>query len=298
MEIKSNCFDIVILGHIAKDIVEIDGISQNSLGGAVYYGGIAGSHMGLKISVITRLKKGDFSILEVFKKNGIKYFAYPSEQTSGLKNIYSSHNMEFRDYQPLGFAGLFKKEEIPTINTKYFVIGPIVSGEVNVQLLKFIYEKYPDKICLDIQGFIRVRENNKVSYKNISQDKKELILSKVKILKLDQTEVLILTNQKDIIKASKELINLGPEEILITHERGITINASNNISFFPWKNKRTLGRTGRGDTAFISYIGSRISKSPEEALKFSAALTSLKLESYGPFSLPLFQVYDLIEKEY
>ncbi|MFX1322860.1 MAG: hypothetical protein ACFFAQ_14580 [Promethearchaeota archaeon] len=298
MEIKSNYFDIVILGHIAKDIVEIDGISQNSLGGAVYYGGIAGSHMGLKISVITRLKKGDFSILEIFKKNGIKYFAYPSEQTSGLKNIYSSHNMEFRYYQPLGFAGLFKKEEIPTINTKYFVIGSIVSGEVNVQLLKFIHEKYPDKICLDIQGFIRVRENNKVFYKNISQDKKELILSKVKILKLDQTEVLILTNQKDITKASKELINLGPEEILITHERGITINASNNIYFFPWKNKRTLGRTGRGDTAFISYIGSRISKSPEEALKFSAALTSLKLESYGPFSLPLFQVYDLIEKEY
>lgn len=298
MERMSNDYDIVILGHIAKDIDEIDGVSKNSIGGAVYYGGIAGSHMGLKISVITRLKKEDFSILKIFKKNEIRYFAYPSKQTSGLKNIYSSHNMEFRDYQPLGFAGLFKKEEIPFIKTKYFVIGPIFSGEVNMRLLKYIHEQYPDKICLDIQGFIRAREDNKVYYKKISLKKKEQILSKVKILKLDQTEAFILTNQKSITKASKELINFGPEEILITHERGITVNALNNIYFFPWKNNQILGRTGRGDTAFISYIGSRISKSPEEALKFSAALTSLKLENEGPFSLPLVQVYNLIEKEY
>jgi len=30
--------DIVILGHIAKDIIEIDNESYTSLGGAVYYG--------------------------------------------------------------------------------------------------------------------------------------------------------------------------------------------------------------------------------------------------------------------
>ena len=104
--------EIVILGHIAKDIIKVDNESYTSLGGAVYYGGIAGSHMGLKITVITRLRKEDFEFLSVFKKNGIKYYAYPSEETSGLKNIYSSSNMEFRSYEPLGFAGLFKKEEI------------------------------------------------------------------------------------------------------------------------------------------------------------------------------------------
>ena len=65
--------DIVILGHIAKDIIEVDGTSLSSIGGAVYYGGITGSHMGLKISVITKLKEADYPILEVFKKNGIIY---------------------------------------------------------------------------------------------------------------------------------------------------------------------------------------------------------------------------------
>ena len=290
--------DIVILGHIAKDIIELDGKSYKSIGGAVYYGGIAGAQIGLKIAVITRLKKEDFIILNVFEKSGIKYFAYPSKQTSGLKNIYSSENIEHREYEPLGFAGLFVKQEIPEIITKYFVIGPIIAGEVDLELLDYISSKYPKKVCLDIQGFIRKIEGRKVFYESISMEEKEHILSKVKILKIDQKEAEVLTNQKDIVQATRELFEFGPEEILVTHQKGITVNAFNDIFFFPWKNRSFLGRTGRGDTAFISYLSARLTKNPDEALKFSAALTSLKLELPGPFSLPLSQVEKLIKEAY
>ncbi|TKJ19194.1 MAG: hypothetical protein CEE43_16120 [Promethearchaeota archaeon Loki_b32] len=290
--------DIVILGHIAKDIIEIDGKSHDSLGGAVYYGGVAGSHMGLKITVITRLNEEDFDILNVFKKNGINYYAYPSEQTSGLKNIYSSKNMEYRDYEPLGFAGLFRKEEIPEINTKFFVIGPIIAGEVDLELLEYAKSKYPRNLCLDIQGFMRFRKNGRVFYSTLSQKEKKQTISNINVLKLDQTEAEILTNQKTIASAAKNLIQFGAKEILITHERGISIFTLTKSFFFPWKNTSSMGRTGRGDTAFISYLGSRITKDPEQSLKFAAALTSLKLEAPGPFNLPLYQVESLIKKEY
>jgi len=291
--------DIVILGHLARDTIEIDGTSYTSLGGAVYYGGIAGSHMGLKIIVITRLKEEDFSLLEVFKKNGIKYIAYPSEETSGLRNIYSSKNMEFRDYKPLGFAGLFKKEEIPEFKSppKFFVLGNIIAGEVGLELLKYIKVKYSN-VCLDIQGFIRFRNHGKVFYSPLSLKEKKEIISNIHVLKLDQTEAEILTANKNIDQAAKELTKLGPDEILITHEKGISLYISNTKFNFPWKNKSSIGRTGRGDTAFISYLGSRLTKTPEESLKFAAALTSLKIESPGPFSLPLFQVENLIKEEY
>lgn len=290
--------DIVILGHIAKDIIEIDGKSHDSLGGAVYYGGVAGSHMGLKITVITRLNEVDFDILNVFKKNGISYYAYPSEQTSGLKNIYSSKNMEYRDYEPLGFAGLFRKEEIPEINTKFFVIGPIIAGEVDLELLEYVKSKYPRNLCLDIQGFMRFRKDGRVFYSTLSQKEKKQTISNINVLKLDQTEAEILTNQKTIASAAKNLIQFGAKEILITHERGISIFTLTKSFFFPWKNTSSMGRTGRGDTAFISYLGSRITKDPEQSLKFATALTSLKLEAPGPFNLPLYQVESLIKKEY
>jgi len=127
---------------------------------------------------------------------------------------------------------------------------------------------------------------------------KKQILSNTSVLKLDQTEAEVLTGHQNVNGAGKELIEFGPNEILITHEEGISVFLSYKSFFFPWKNKSSLGRTGRGDTAFISYLGSRITKNPEKSLKFAAALTSLKLEIPGPFNLPLDQVEDLIKKEY
>ncbi len=291
--------DIVILGHIAKDIILIDGKSKIATGGAVYYGGIAGSHMGLKIIVITRLKKEDFPVLEEFKKHGVRYFAHPSKETSGLKNIYSSQNMEYRTCKPLGFAGLFKKDEIPDIKTRFFVLGPIITGEIDIPLLEHLADKYPDKICIDIQGFVRIRDKaeDKVFFQNLPLKEKELILSKVKILKVDHAEAEALTGKNDIRDATKILSTFGPSEILVTHEEGISVYAEDQLFFYPWKYRYIKGRTGRGDTAFISYVGSRITKSIDESLKFAVALTSLKLESPGPFTLPLYQVQSLL-KEY
>ncbi|MHA2391882.1 MAG: hypothetical protein ACXAEX_07920 [Promethearchaeota archaeon] len=290
--------DIVILGHLAKDIIEVDGKSHTSLGGAVYYGGIAGSHMGLKITVITRLSKKDFQFLSILTKNGIKYYAYPSKETSGLKNLYSSKNMEFREYKPLGFAGLFRKEEIPEIKTKFFVLGPIIAGEIDLELLNFIKSKYPENLCLDIQGFIRLRDDKKVFYSPLSLKEQKEVISDINVLKLDHAEAGVLTNKKNVNQAAKELNALGPKEILITHEMGISVYTPNKSFIFPWKNKSSHGRTGRGDTAFISYLGSRITQTPEQSLKFAAALTSLKLETPGPYNLPIYQVERLIKREY
>ncbi len=291
--------DIVILGHVAKDIIEVDGIQSTSLGGGVYYGGIAGSHMGLKITVITRLKQEDFNILDIFKKNKVEVFAYPSEETSGLRNIYSSGNMEFRNYKSLGFAGLFRSAEIPdSLKTKFFIISSIVAGEVDLKLLDYIKKKYPTKTCLDMQGFIRFSKDGKVFYSSISGKEKKDIISKINVLKLDQTEAETLTGEKSITSAAKELYRYGPKEILITHESGIFLYTLKDNYHFPWKNRNSTGRTGRGDTTFISYLGKRITQSPENSLRFAAALTSLKLEKPGPFNLPLSQVESLIKREY
>ncbi len=290
--------DIVIIGHVAKDIIEIDGVSKSVLGGAVYYGGLAGSRMGLRIAIITRLKAEDFSILDSFEKKNIKYFAHPAKETSGIKNIYSSQNMEYRSYEPLGFAGAFNKEEIPDITTKFFVIGSIIAGEIDLELLEYLNEKYNGRLGLDIQGFLRGIKDNKMQYFSLTEKEKVEIISKVDYLKVDEIEAKVLTNLSSLPKAGKELINLGPKEVLITHKNGINLTLRDESYYSPWKNVSNIGRTGRGDTAFISYLGSRITKNPEDSLRFSAALTSLKMESIEPFSLRLSVVEKLIREEY
>jgi sugar/nucleoside kinase (ribokinase family) len=137
-----------------------------------------------------------------------------------------------------------------------------------------------------------------IVFSNLSQEDKKKILARINILKVDHAEAKALTDKEDIEDATKDLVKLGPKEVLLTHEKGISVYTNNKLIFFPWKNKYMKGRTGRGDTAFISYVGSRITKNPEESLKFAAALTSLKLEIQGPFILPLNVVEDFIKKEY
>jgi len=43
------------------------------------------------------------------------------------------------------------------------------------------------------------------------------------------------------------------------------------------------GRTGRGDTCFATYVARRLEVGPEEACRFAAAVTSLKMEHPGPY---------------
>ena len=116
------------------------------------------------------------------------------------------------------------------------------------------------------------------------------------MLKVDHAEAEALTKTKDIEIAAKRLLKMGPKEVLLSHEEGLSVYTNNGSYFYAWKYTQLAGRTGRGDTAFIAYVSSRINKSPKDALKFAVALTSLKLEKPGPFILPIDLVEDLIKK--
>ena len=124
------------------------------------------------------------------------------------------------------------------------------------------------------------------------------MLLKIKVRKVYRAKTRALTGEQDTHEAGKALLSLGPEEILLTHEEGVSVFTEGNDWHFPWKNKSMNGRTGRGDTAFMSYLGSRINQNPKNSARFCAALTSLKLEHRGPFTQPLFRVEKLIREEY
>jgi sugar/nucleoside kinase (ribokinase family) len=289
--------DVVILGHFAKDIIIVGDKKEISSGGSVYYGSVPLKKMGLEVGIITKLNENDFSRLYELTDLGIAIHAISSNVTSGIENTYFSENREERKCKPIGFAGKFAIDDIHSnLTVKYFIIGPIMAGEVDLPLLNELHEKFPNKLCLDVQGFVRIRKNNDLIFEDWNEKAEGLKL--ITILKADRTEIGVLTGISDIELAAKELSKFGPKEILITHENGASVFASREFFQFPWKNKSLEGRTGRGDTCFASYVGKRISSNPKESLKFSTALTSLKMEEPGAFKREISNVNALIEKEY
>ncbi len=272
--------DILMIGHFAKDRLVVDGRTEIASGGGIYYGSVTLRHLGLDVAVATRLHPDDFSHLEAMKQAGVQVFATPASETSRIENIYNSADMERRICKPLGFAGPFVPEDIPDITPRLVLITPIIAGEADLSLLKSLAQRGP--VALDVQGFVRVRENGSLVFRKW-RDMAEG-LSYVTYLKVDRAEAEVLTGETDLRLAARKLARFGPREIVITQSSGVTILADGNFYEEPFTPRSLNGRTGRGDTCFSIYLGKRLSASPQVACRFAAVVTSLKQERPGPWN--------------
>jgi len=273
--------DIMMIGHFAKDRLVVDGTGETASGGAVYYGSVALRRIDVSVAVVTRLHPDDFALLDELKQEDIRVFATAAPETSGIENVYNSTDMERRVCKLLGFAGPFRQEEIPDLSARICLIAPIIAGEVDLPLLKSLAARSP--IGLDVQGFVRVREDGHLVFRQWPDMAEGL--AHVTYLKVDRAEAELLTGQTDLQAAAHQLAAYGPSgsEVVVTQSSGLTVYAGGQIYEAPFTPRSLDGRTGRGDTCFATYVGKRLSVSPEEACRFAAAVTTLKQEQPGPW---------------
>ncbi len=273
--------DIIMLGHFAKDKLVVDGNSETASGGAVYYGSVALRHIGRRVAVVTRLHPSDFALLDELEQEDIRVFAAAAPATSGIENIYNSADMERRTCKLLSFAGPFQQRDVPALSARVYMITPIIAGEVDLGLLKLLAARGP--VGLDVQGFVRVREDGHLVFRQWPDMAEGL--AHVTYLKVDRAEAELLTGQTDLRVAARQLAAYGPpeNEVVVTQSSGVTVYAGGQIYEAPFTSRSLDGRTGRGDTCFATYVGRRLSASPEEATHFAAAVTTLKQEQSGPW---------------
>jgi sugar/nucleoside kinase (ribokinase family) len=285
--------DIMMIGHFAKDRLVVDGACEIASGGAVYYGSMALRQIGIRVAVVTCLHSDDFSLLSEMEAEGVQVFAIPAPETSGIENIYTTADMERRICKPLGFAGPFSLQEIPDLRAQIYLVAPIMAGEVGLPLLKSLAQRGP--VALDVQGFVRVREGDKLVFRDWPEKAEGLAM--VTYLKLDHAEAEVLTGLTDIHAAARQIAAYGPREIIITHNRGVLVYVDEQAYEASFTPRSMDGRTGRGDTCFATYLGRRLSAPPEEACRFAAAVTTLKMERPGPFCGTLAEVEAMMAQQ-
>ncbi len=272
-------FDILMIGHFAKDRLVVDGKGESASGGAVYYGGMAVHRLGVSVAIVTRLHPDDFPRLDDLTQEGVEVFATPAPATTGIENIYNSADMERRICKPLAFAGAFRIEDIPRVTARAYLIVPLVAGEVDLSFLKHMAARGP--VGMDVQGFVRVREGTELVFRQWPDMRKGL--SRVTYLKVDKAEAELLTGETDLTRAARKLAALGPREIVLTQSSGVTVYADGRTYQAPFTPRNLTGRTGRGDTCFATYVAKRLHASPDEACRWAGAVTTLKQERPGPW---------------
>ncbi len=272
-------YDILMIGHFAKDRLVVDGKAEEASGGAVYYGSLALRRLGVKVGIVTRIHPTDLSRLDELREHGVATFVAPAAETTGIENIYNSADMERRICRPLAFAGAFRVEDIPPVTARVYLLIPIIAGEVDLPLLKHMAARGP--VGMDVQGFVRVREGSELVFREWPDMAEGL--SYVTYLKVDRAEAELLTRQTDLEIAARKLAALGPREIVLTQSSGVTVYAEGRIYHAPFTPRSLAGRTGRGDTCFATYVGKRLTASAEDACRWAGAVTTLKQEQPGPW---------------
>lgn len=285
-------FDIMMIGNFAKDKLIVDGIEEIASGGGVYYGSVVIKRLGLKVAVVTRLHPDDFFRLDELKSEGIEVFATAAEGTSGIANYYKSNDMERRICKPIGFGGKYSLNELPDVQTKMIMLSPLFAGEVDLPFLQAIAKRAP--VAMDIQGFLRVPVENDLVFKPWDQMNEGL--KSITYLKVDRAEAEYITGLTDLKNAAKKLSEMGPKEIVLTQSSGVTVYAGGEFFEAPFTPRSLVGRTGRGDTCFSTYLAKRITDNAATACQWAGIITSLKQEKPGPWKGTKEDIIGLLNK--
>ena len=272
-------FDIIMIGNFAKDKLIVDGVEEIASGGGVFYGSVVVKRLGLKVGVITRLHPDDFPRLEALRAEGIEVHATPASGTSGIANYYQSNDMERRITKPIGFGGSYSLLDLPDWQAKVIMLSPLYAGEVDLAFLKGLAERAP--VAMDIQGFIRVPRTEDLVFEPWPQMAEGL--KYVTYLKVDRAEAEFITGLDDLEAAARKLASFGPKEIVLTQSSGITAFIGGKFYQAPFTPRSLVGRTGRGDTCFSTYVAMRQSNDAATACRWAGVITSLKQEEPGPW---------------
>jgi len=289
-------YDVATIGNYTKDTVVTPAGTRQVDGGGVRYSAYAAAGLGCRVATITRLAAEDRHVVDDLQQAGVDVFPVITPTSTLMRLEYPTANLDERILTAAATAGSFTLDHVLSIAARSYLISGSIRGEIPVEVMHGL-RATGATISADVQGFIRIRRPDG-RLEHAPWPEQSQVLSLVDILKTDAVEAESITGESDIRAAARALAAFGPREIVLTHRLGLLVLADGEFHEAPFHSKEIVGRSGRGDTCLGSYLARRLTSPPEEAIVWSAAVTSLKMEADGPFHREISEVIGLIEQKY
>jgi sugar/nucleoside kinase (ribokinase family) len=296
-------YDIIMLGHISKDII-IDEKGQETrlYGGALLYSSISAARSGARVLAITKAAAEDFRALDAAKtEKNIDLISIESPSSTSILNKFLSADHERRETTLLSSAEPFSAADIPAgAKAKIIDLAGLFVGELPDSLIADLAGRA--EIAADAQGLLREAQlDRRMLFRDWRN--KARYMPQVRYFKADAAEAEILTGHTDREKAARTIAAWGHNasgrepEVMVTHNTEVIALVDGVVYRAPFTPSNLSGRTGRGDTTFAAYLAWRLAHDPEESVRFAAALCSIKMEKPGPFSGTLGEVFARMERD-
>ena len=287
-------YDICCIGHITLDKVVTPRSEMHMAGGTAFYFSSALQNLDINYLLITSVAESEIHYVDDLRDKGIEVWAYPSAQTVYFENIYAE-NQDNRKQNVLQQADPFSIEQLNEVEAKIFHLGPLLAGDIPVELIKYLASK--GKVSLDAQGYLRKVVKKKVY--PVDWPDKQKALQYVDILKADEAEMAVLTGCKDVKTGTKILADWGVKEVVITNGSMGSAIYNNEILYDiqAYPPEVVIDATGCGDTYMAGYLYQRVKGTGiQQSGQFAAAMASLKMESPGPFTGTEKEISDRLAK--
>lgn len=282
------------MGHLATAVITYQGNTFIERGGQAFFGPLAAACLKKRIAAITSIGPSEERLREQLESAGIDLFIEPRETTQ-LRVMHGDGDVDERQVSLVKPGGCFSIEDIPPIQPCLVHLGGLSPQEFSVKLMRALKAR-GFRLSIDIQSFVWQADDQTGAIHLSDVRQKKEILRMVDFVKLDVAEGQALTGTNIIRDQARILEEWGARESIITCFDGAQSHSGGKTTFSKFTNRSTKGRTGRGDTFSGAYLGYRLDHSIEDSLAFAAALTSIKMESLGPFTGSLQDVFERMNR--
>ena len=168
-----------------------------------------------------------------------------------FENIYGENQNE-RTQRVTAKADPFTVEGLKDTDARIIHLGSLLADDFSLEVIKFLSGK--GLLSVDVQGFLRKVENEKVLA--VDWPEKKEALKYIHILKANEHETEVLTGCKNPREAALKLANWGVKEVLLTlGSMGSVIYADGEFHEIPaYPPTEIVDATGCGDTYMAGYL--------------------------------------------
>ncbi len=273
---------LAVIGHITKDLITTPHGFKEMPGGTAFYFSHALQKLNESLNLVTKASTSDLNLLETIDRKIVNLSFRPSLKTTTFENIYPDQS-DHRKQLVHAIAEPFSLEDLSDANFDLVHLGALTCHDFSPEFIQGLSRK--SRISLEIQGFLRIINNGEVKYRN--WDQRETILPLIHTLKANEDEASILTGETNMHDAAQWIAARGVQEVVITlGNKGSLILYQGMFYEIPaFPPHPLVDATGCGDTYMAGYLYQR-NRSSDVAQSgiFAAAMATIKLENFGPFS--------------
>ena len=269
---------VAVIGSATIDRVVQGSKSVRQLGGVVTYAGLTFRRHDIETIIVSNVAGEDKSILKVLCEEGIHIFRGHTKNTTHFINHIDGNNL----WQEMPvYANPITDEQVRSVlgSVGHLHLGPLHPDDIEPKAIKLI-DKTKLFISLDVQGYVRCTENNRVRLR-VSENLTDALLCS-HMVKADETELtsmlafykMSLSELTRAFKIDEMVITAGPCGGLIRRLTGEEIRYdAKPIDFL-------VDPTGAGDVFFGAYVTYRFhrDKNISIASEIAAILAAQQIE--------------------